>query len=455
MSISDRNEITLLNGWILADPDSGEVVPHGMTVISGDRLSEVNVPKEGPSSASETIDCSGCLIMPGLVNCHNHAAMSLLRGVGDDLPLDRWLEDFIFPAETKYAEPDFVYLGTMLSAVEMALSGTTTCADGYFHMEAAAEAFKEVGMRAVIAQGIFDLPTPDAPTAGAWKERAESFLASCARDSLITPALFCHSPYLCSPDTIKKAKELAEKNGLILFTHVSETEPEVSEIKARYGKRPFEHLESLGVLRSNFVAVHAANLAERELDILARTRTPVVHCPESNMKLSSGTSPVWELMKRGVRVGLGTDGPASNNNLDLFEEMRSASFLAKSAGKNPEALDARSVMRMATTDGARVLGMEDRIGSLTPGKSADLIVVDMDRPHLTPCYDPLSHLVYAAKGSDVRDVVVNGKRLVAGGRIVTVDETKLKAQVRDIAAKIARDLGISTQVSPHPGRTVA
>ncbi len=442
MSISPQNETILVNGWILIDPGSSEAVPHGMTVISGDRLVEVNVPKEERSMPRETIDCEGCLIMPGLVNCHNHAAMSLLRGLADDLPLDRWLGDFIFPAEGKFAKPDFVYLGTMLSAVEMALSGTTTFADGYFHMESAAEAAKEVGLRAIIAQGILDVPTSDAPAAGAWKERAECFLSSCVRDTLVTPALFCHSPYLCGPDTFKEAADLAERNGTILFGHVSETEREVTEIEARYGKRPFEHLDSLGVLDGNFVAVHGVHLTEREIDILGRTGTPVIHCPESNMKLASGAAPVQELLNKGVCVGLGTDGPASNNNLDLFEEMRSASLMAKVAGKNPEALDARSVLRMATVDGARALGMEDRIGSLTAGKLADLIVIDMDRPHLTPCYDRLSHLVYAARGSDVRDVIVNGKRVVNNGRITTVDETKLKTRVRDLAGKISRELGI-------------
>lgn len=447
MSNSRQNETILLNGWILTDPVSSEVVPHGMTVISGERLVEVNVPTDGRSDTRETIDCDGCLIMPGLVNCHNHAAMSLLRGLADDLPLDRWLGDFIFPAEGRFAKPDFVYLGTMLSAVEMALSGTTTFADGYFHMESAAEAVKEVGLRAVIAQGLLDVPTPDAPAAGAWKERAECFLSSCRRDALVTPALFCHSPYLCGPDTFKEAAGLAEKNGVTLFSHVSETEWEVSEIEARYGKRPFEHLHSLGVLDGSFVAVHGVHLTEPEKEILVRTATPLVHCPESNMKLASGAAPVQDLVGRGVCVGLGTDGPASNNNLDLFEEMRSASLMAKLVGKNPEALDARSVLRMATMDGARALGLEDRIGSLVAGKLADLIVLDMDRPHLTPCYDPLSHLVYTARGSDVRDVIVNGKRLVNSGRITTVDETKLKTKVRDLAGRISRELGISHRIS--------
>lgn len=456
MSSFRQNEIILFNGWILTEPGTSEVVPHHMTVISGDRLFKVNVPKVDVSENYETIDCTGCLIMPGLVNGHNHAAMSLLRGLADDLPLDRWLRDFIFPAETKYASPNFVLLGTMLSTVEMAMSGTTTLADGYFHMESAAEAVKKVGLRAVVAQGILDVPTPDAPAVGTWKERAKCFLVSCIRDPLITPALFCHSPYLCGPDTFVQAADLAKRNGVLLFAHVAETEWEVSEMKARYGRRPIEHLDSVGILGRNFVAIHAVHPSEQELEILTRTGTSVVHCPESNMKLASGAAPVTELRSRGICVGLGTDGPASNNNLDMFEEMRSASLMAKLADKNPQALDARSVLRMATLDGARALGMDDRIGSLVPGKLADLIVIDMDRPHLTPCYDLVSHLVYAARGSDVREVIVNGECVVHGGSVVTVDEIALMEQVRELSAKIAQDLGIPTHVSPRssePRRT--
>jgi 5-methylthioadenosine/S-adenosylhomocysteine deaminase len=371
--------------------------------------------------------------------------MSLLRGMADDLPLERWLNDYIFPSEWKYVAPDFVYLGTMVSAAEMALGGTTTFADGYFFMEHAAKAAINVGLRAVIAQGILDVPAPDAPVPGSWKHRAESFLSSCPRDSLVTPALFCHSPYLCGPETLQESAELAAGNCTLLFSHVCETGREVEAMSLRYGRTPVEHLKNLGVLGSNFVAIHAVHLSDGEKETLAQTGTKVVHCPESNMKLASGPCPAWDLQRRGVIVGIGTDGPASNNNLDLFEEMRSASLMAKLITGDPEALGARSVLRMATKDGARALGMEQEIGSLEPGKLADVIVIDLDRFHLTPLYDEVSHLVYSARGSDVRDVIVNGRIIVREGRIITVDGRELKARARDKALKIGQDLARSTR----------
>lgn len=445
MEQSTSNPTILTNGLILTHPGLSEPVPHGTTMISGSRIEHVNLPKDQmEGTAVEVVDCSNCLIMPGLINAHNHAAMSVLRGVADDLPLDRWLNQYIFPSESKHVARDFVRLGTALSAVEMALSGVTTFADGYFFMEQAAEATLEVGLRAVIAQGVLDVPTRDAPTTGSWKGRAEEFFASCSTDSLITPALFCHSPYLCSPETFRDAKELAGKHDTLLFSHVAETLWEVAEIQRVYGARPVDHLERNGILGSDFVAVHCVHLSEQEKDILYKTRTGIVHCPESNMKLASGAAPVMDLLRRGILIALGTDGPASNNNLDLFEEMRSASFMAKLVNKDPEALSACTVIQMATGYGAAVLGMDDRIGSLEAGKLADLIIIDLDRPHLTPAYDVVSHLVYAARGSDVRDVMVNGKFVVRQGKVTTVDEAELKSRVRGMAEKIASDLNIST-----------
>lgn len=440
---SDRTLI-LVNGLILADPDNPRVVPHGKTVIAGSRLIEVNGPADRVPGVAEIMDCTGCLIMPGLVNAHNHGAMSLLRGLADDLPLERWLNDYIFPAEAQHVGPDFVRLGTSLSAVEMALGGTTTFADGYFFMEHAAQAAVEVGLRAVIAQGILDVPAPDAQTPGSWQDRAEAFLSDFPEDPLVSPALFCHSAYLCGPETIKAAAKICRGRGIPLFIHVAETAREVQEIGKRYGAPPVEHLNKLGVLGNGLCAVHAVHVSEPEMDRLAASGSPVVHCPESNMKLASGAAPISQLNAKGVTVGIGTDGPASNNNLDLFQEMRSASLMAKLVTSDPEALDARTVLRMATMDGARILGMADRIGSLVPGKLADITVVDFNAPHLTPLYDPLSHLVYSAAASDVRHVLVNGELVVRNRRIATVSERELKVAVRSMSEKIAADLGIES-----------
>jgi 5-methylthioadenosine/S-adenosylhomocysteine deaminase len=431
---SSPPQITFVNGFILSDPNDPVAVPHGATGVSGNRLVAVNVPLDGKPPI-DAIDCTGCLIMPGLVNAHTHAAMSLLRGLADDLPLDLWLHNHIFPAEAQHANPEFVRVGTELSALEMVLGGITTFADGYFHMEEAARASIRVGVRTVVAQGILDVPTPDA-AADQWPARVERFLDRCPQHELVTPALFCHSPYLCGPETIRKARAIARTRGIPLFSHVAETRWELDEMTAKYRRLPVEHLAHLGVLGEGFVVVHAVHVSERERELLATTGTPVVHCPEANMKLASGACPVSDLLDKGVVVGIGTDGPASNNNLDLFEEMRSASFMAKLITEDPVALPATTLVRMATIDGARALGLDQEIGSLVPGKLADLIVVDFAKPHLTPVYDHCSHLVFSARASDVRDVMVNGRIVVRDRRCLTIDRQELMANARSLSSRI-------------------
>jgi 5-methylthioadenosine/S-adenosylhomocysteine deaminase len=440
--ISPRmNEIALINGLILQDPRRPQAKPHSVTVVSDGKLSIVNGGADPTVPSGDVIDCSGCLIMPGLVNAHTHAAMAILRGLADDVPLDTWLNDYIFPTEARFAAPEFVYLGAKLAAVEMILSGITCCADGYFFMEQSARAFAEVGLRAVVAQGILDVPTPDAPEPGSWKGRVEVFLRDFPSDPLVTPALFCHSPYLCGPETLRSAWEICKARDIKLFVHVAETAHEVEEIKARYDLTPVEHLSRMGIMGERLVAVHCVHLSEREKEVLAELGTRVVHCPESIMKLASGAAPVADLLAKGALVALGTDGPASNNNLDMFEEMRSASFMAKLVGRDPLALDAATMIRMASINGAQALDMETQIGILEPGKAADLIVVNLQRPHLTPLYDPISHLVYCARGSDVRDAIVNGRPVVRDGRVTTINEADLREEVLELASRIARDLG--------------
>jgi 5-methylthioadenosine/S-adenosylhomocysteine deaminase len=437
-------ETVFTNGLIVSHPGATDAGPHGMTVVAGGRLQEVNAPPDASRFASaQVVDCTGCLLMPGLINLHVHSPMSLLRGVADDLPLDTWLHRYIFPSESAYVSPDFVRLGSLLSAAEMALSGTAMFADGYFYMEQAAEAAMEIGLRAFVGQGILDVPAPDAREAGSWEKRIRAFLDACPRDELIRPALFCHSPYLCGPETLARAYDIARNDGRLLFCHVAETAWEVQEIRARYGRDPVAHLEHTGVLGEGFIAVHAVHVSEHERDLLASTGTGVVHCPESNMKLASGAAPIADLVRRGVRVALGTDGAASNNNLDMFEEMRSASLLAKVTTGDPEALSARNVLQMATIDAAKMLGMDHLVGTLEPGKLADVAVVDLDKPHLTPVYDPVSHLVYSARGSDVRDLMVNGRFVVRNGRLTTIDLGHVMAQAGELATKIAA--GLSNQ----------
>jgi 5-methylthioadenosine/S-adenosylhomocysteine deaminase len=367
--------------------------------------------------------------------------MSMFRGLADDLPLKTWLNEFIFPSEARHVSPEMVRLGSTLSAVEMALSGVTTIADVYFFMEEAAHAVIDVGLRSVVAQGVLDVPTPDAKKQGVWKERALQFFESVPSHPNITPALFCHSPYLCQPGTYSKAAEICKSHGVRLFSHVAETRTEIQLIHKRYGVSPVELLNSSGVLDSSFVAVHCVHLTDSDVEILRDSSVSVVHCPESNMKLASGHARIKDLLNKGLTVGLGTDGAASNNNLDLFEEMRSASLLGKLVSDNPEAVNAVETLTMATIGGARVLGLDDVTGTLSPGKQADIVVVDLSQPHLQPLYNPVSQLVYCAKGSDVRDVIVAGKQIVRNRRLCSVSYDVVQKQVVELAGKIASDTG--------------
>lgn len=441
MNVIADSTLVLENGLILRDPSTSEPERHERTLISGDIITAVNSHRLIALTPGQVIDCTDCLIMPGLVNSHVHSAMSLFRGLADDLPLKTWLEEFIFPCESRHVSPEMVLLGSTLSAIEMALSGVTTFADAYFFMEAAAHAVINVGLRAVIAQGVIDFPTPDARTTGSWKDRAFQFFESVPSHSNITPALFCHSPYLCGTDTYLEAAGICKSHNTKLFSHVAETFSEVQQTRSKYNVTPVEFLYSAGVLDSSFVAVHCVHLTARDREILRETGVGIVHCPESNMKLASGTPRMKDLLERGLPIGLGTDGAASNNNLDLFEEMRSASLMAKLVSNDPEAVTAREALTMATIGGARVLGLDHMIGTLDPGKQADIIIVDLRQPHLEPLYNPISQLVYCARGSDVRDVIIAGRQIVRNHSLCAPGYDDFRKLALDFAAKIATDTG--------------
>ncbi len=383
-------------------------------------------------------DLSGCLLLPGLINTHTHAGMSLFRGVGDDLPLKRWLEEIIFPVENSFVNADSVYLGTLLSTVEMLKGGTTTFCDGYFFEEAAARAAVQSGIRAVMGQGILDFPTPDLPDPANFQARAETFLSNFPdRSGRVRPSLFCHAPYTCGPETLKRVKELCRTHKILFQTHLSETAGEVDEIVKRYGQRPGMHLDSLDVLDELTLCAHGIWLAEEEILAVAKSGASISHCPESAMKLASGIAPVPDLISAGLNVGLGTDGCASNNDLDLFSEMGFAARVHKVFRNDPLACPAEQALRMATLAGASALGLKDEIGSIEPGKKADLVALSLNQPHLTPVYDPVSHIVYAARGSDVRFVWVDGRQVVNNGQILTVNEVEILSEANRTGKKIS------------------
>jgi 5-methylthioadenosine/S-adenosylhomocysteine deaminase len=414
----------------------------GTLGIQGDEIRLIQS-EEDPSPlppAKKIIDARRFLIMPGLINAHTHSPMTLFRGLADDLPLKTWLETFIFPAEAKYVTPESVYWGSLLACAEMILSGTTTFADGYFFMEEVIKAADHSGLRALICQGVLDFPIPGSPDPSQNISLARRFLETWTGYSpRISTGLFCHSPYTCSPETLVAVKAFCRDKGVPFFIHAAETEDEVALIQSRYGKRPLEHLEALELLDTRTIIVHGVHLSSTEMDRLARCGSAVVHCPESNMKLASGMAPVAEMVRRKIPVALGTDGCASNNNLDLFQEMDTAAKLEKVHTLDPTVMDARTVLRMATIEGAKILGLQSQIGSIEVGKKADLLFLDRYKPHLIPSYDPFSILVYSAQGADVHSLMINGKMIMEDRRILTFDLEETMKQVISLSEKIKHD----------------
>lgn len=436
----DTLDLLITGGTLLTMNGKAEIVENPAIGIRGDRIAFVRTEMKELPESRERLDASGCAILPGLVNTHTHAAMVCFRGLADDLPLMEWLERHIWPAEAKYINRDTVYAGTMLAVAEMILSGTTTFCDSYFYSSSVARAAVDAGMRAVVAQGFIDFPTPDSPDPSRQIEIAETFVGTWRdRSPLVTPSLFCHTPYTCSTRTLTTIKETARRIGVPFQTHLSETREEVDIIRGRFGKSPVEYLDSIGVLDEKTIAVHCNWMEENELDRLAALGVKVSHNPESNLKLASGMAPVPKMLRRGIAVGLGTDGCASNNDLDLFGEIATAAKIHKLMEMDPTAMDAPTVLSMATIEGARVLGLEEEVGSVEPGKQADLILLDLDKPHFTPLYNLCSHLVYAARGSDVTATVIAGKVVMKDRRLLTIDLPVALEEVRRIGARILAD----------------
>jgi 5-methylthioadenosine/S-adenosylhomocysteine deaminase len=432
----NQADILITNGTVLTMDSHGTAFTPGAVVIERDRIKAVGPGDDvGDVKAGKVIDARGGLILPGLINTHTHAAMSLFRGLADDLPLMTWLNAHIFPAEAKL-NPEMVRIGTRLACAEMIRSGTTCFCDMYLFEGVVAQAASECGMRAVVGEVLYDFPSPNYGPIEKGFEYTAALIDQWADDPLITIAVEPHSPYLCAPDLLQQAARLARDRGVPLVIHLSETRSEVEQIKARYQHTPVGHLAGLGVLGPNLVACHAVVLTAEDIDALKQHDVKVSHNPESNMKLASGIAPVPALQQAGVCVGLGTDGCASNNNLDLFAEMDTAAKLHKVQQLDPTVMAAATVLRMATTDAARVLGLDRQIGSLVPGKRADVIVIDMDQPHLTPMYDPVSHLVYAVRGSDVQHSVINGRVVMEDRQLTCLDERQILSDARQQAAVI-------------------
>ncbi|MCF8063047.1 MAG: amidohydrolase [Deltaproteobacteria bacterium] len=431
-------DLIVRGGIVLTMAEGRAPIREGTVRIRQGRILSVDDRAEADPGV-EILDARDAVVLPGLVNTHGHTAMTLFRGYADDLPLDEWLFNRIFPAEARFLDPETVYWGTLLGCLEMIASGTTCVADGYFFQDAGLEAVERAGLRALIAQGVIDFPAPGVPrpednlaVGRAFMERWHGF------SERITPGLFCHSPSTCSESTMRDASAVSREFGSPLQTHLSETGGEVEEIVKRTGERPVLYLDRIGVLTPDLIAAHAVHVEAEEISLLAERRVRIAHVPESNMKLASGTAPIHKFLKAGIRVGLGTDGCASNNNLDLIQEMDTAAKLSKVFDKDPTHVSAEAALRMATSGGAAVMGLEREIGTLEAGKRADLIVIDLDRPHLQPLYNPVSTIVYSATGADVRHTVVDGEVLMRDRRFTGIDPEEIMARVEAIARTIGQ-----------------
>ena len=437
-------DLIVADGIVVTVDAERRIINPGSVAIRGNAIVAVGPAAQIARShtAPETIDARDRVVLPGLINTHTHAPMVLYRGLGDDLALMEWLEKYIFPAEAKTVSPAFVRTGTELAALEMIRSGTTTYVDMYYFEEEIARATKRAGLRGVLGQTIIEFPVPDAKTPADGLKRAEAFIREFLQDDLITPAVAPHAVYTNDAASLAQSRDLARKYDVPLVIHLAETEAEIALSMKRHKARPVAALEALGVLSDRVIAAHGVWIEPGEIQLLRKRGVGVAHNPESNMKLASGVAPVPQYLEANVALGLGTDGAASNNDLDMFEAMRQAALLHKLQSRDPRVVSARTALEMATIGGARVIGRDNDLGSLEEGKLADLIVVRMDGPRQTPMYDPISHLVYVTRGDDVETTIVNGRVLMRGGKVLTLDQQQVLSDANAAAAQVRAAVGL-------------
>jgi 5-methylthioadenosine/S-adenosylhomocysteine deaminase len=425
-----HESILLRPRWVVPVEPAGVVLDAHAVLIRDGRIEAV-LPQAQTAErypGVPALDLPEHVLIPGLVNAHTHAAMTLMRGIADDLPLMRWLTEHIWPAEMKHVSPRFVHDGALLACAEMLLGGTTCFNDMYFFPEATLDAALEAGMRASLGAIVIEFPSAYAADPDDYLQKGLALRDRYRDHPLLSFCLAPHAPYTVSDASFRKVAKLAAELDLPVHLHVHETLDELARSSAEHGTRPIERLRSLGLLGPNLIAVHAVHLSPEEIDLLAKHGCSVAHCPASNLKLASGFAPIAALLAAGVNVALGTDGAASNNRLDMFAEMRLAALLAKAVAQDAQAMPAHAALRCATLGGARALGLEDRIGSIAAGKAADLVAVRLSGPELQPCYDPVSHLVYAAGRENVSHVWVAGElavkdRVLQNVRFSTLDSS--------------------------------
>ena len=440
--MSEHADLLLTARWVIPVEPHAAVLDHHSVAIRDGRIIGI-VPSQDAQkhfTADQEKRLPDHALIPGLVNLHTHAAMTLMRGMADDLPLMQWLEQAVWPTEAKHMSPAFVRDGTTLAAAEMLRGGITTCNEMYFYPGAAAEAFDALGMRVVLGITTIEFPTPYASSAGEYLRKGLEARDAWRNHPLIGFTLSPHAPYTISDDTFARVVDLANELDLPIHIHVHETAHEVGDSLKQHGRRPLHRLDALGVLGSNFIGVHAVHLDDNDIELLARHNASVAHCPSSNMKLASGIAPITALVERGINVGLGTDGAASNNRLDMFQEMRHAALLAKVASGDASAVPAAQVLRMATLNGASALGMTAEFGSIEVGKQADLCAVDLSKIETQPCFSPLSHLVYCAGRENISDVWVAGKARITDGKLLYKSNSELLEIARSWQNKLGSQI---------------
>jgi 5-methylthioadenosine/S-adenosylhomocysteine deaminase len=441
----NQADLIISHAHILTVDQTNTEHADGAVAISAGKIVAVGESAEilARFTATSTVDARGQLMIPGLINTHTHVPMTLLRGIANDLKLMDWLQKFIFPAEAKNVTEEFVRVGTRLACLEMQLGGTTTFCDMYMFEDAIAEETDRAGMRAVLGQSGIDFPLPDNKTWPDMIASVERFAKKWQGHARINPAIAPHAPYTVSTEHLVEAHKLAQKLNIPYIIHVAEDPAETGMILSREGKTPVRYLHSIGVFDSRMIAAHMIQLDEEEIALTAKAGVGVAHNPESNMKLAAGVAKVPSMLRQGVHVGLGTDGAASNNDLDMFSEMNTAAKLHKVTQLDPTVLPAKQVLEMATRRGAAALHMENQIGSIEVGKRADLVLIDTLKPHLTPMYNATAQVVYSAKASDVTDVWIEGRQVVKNGKSTTLDQAKILSDARKMAENIAKSVDLS------------
>ena len=436
-ALSKPADLVVSAGWVIPVEPAGEVLKNHAVVVRDGRIDAL-LPRDAVADldCKERVNLGGHVLLPGLVNAHGHAPMSLLRGYADDLSLMPWLEEHIWPAEQAHVSREFVRDGARLAIAEMILAGTTTFSDMYFFPDAVADIVSEAGIRCQLAAPVFDFPSAWGSGADDYISKALALRDDCKTRDRITVAFGPHAPYTVSKAALEKIATFAAELDMGVHIHLHETAGEVLSHVEAEGERPIDTLYALGILGPRAQCVHMTDLGAQDIDTLVATGAHVIHCPQSNMKLASGTCPIARLLEAGVNVALGTDGAASNNNLNLFDEMHTAALLAKLSGEDPTVLPASEALHLATLGGARALGLEDQIGSLAPGKAADMIAVDLSGPATQPLYNPLSQLIYACNGSEVSHSWVAGDAVLRGGRLATLDLAETLAQAQHWGERI-------------------